>query len=84
MRSEISLWENRCSPKEPKNNIKPEWEIKLDEQVKNLQQQTKVLRKEKHKEICWDEKTKTVMIPTYMVMGYCSSIYTDSTWHSVR
>ena len=43
--------------KNPKRNTKPEWEIRLESQVRKLQQ-TKVLRKENHKKVCWDEKTK--------------------------
>ena len=40
-------------------NISPGWEIKLEGQLYSLQQEAKVLKKEKHKGICWDEKTKT-------------------------
>ena len=39
-------------------NKKPGWEIRLEEQVKKLQQHVKVLRKEEHKGICWNEKIK--------------------------
>ena len=35
------------------------WEITLEEQVKKLQQQVKMLNEEKNMGICWDEKTKT-------------------------
>ena len=39
-------------------NTKAGWEIRLEGQVKKLRQQAKVLRKEKHARIHWDEKTK--------------------------
>ena len=46
-------------PRNPNRNTKPGWKLRLDGQLKELQQQVKVLRKERHARICWDEKTKT-------------------------
>ena len=39
-------------------NARPGWEIRLEGQVKKLQQEARILRKEKHVRICWNEKTK--------------------------
>ena len=32
----------------PNRNTKPKWEMRLEEQIRKLQQQTKLFRKEKH------------------------------------
>ena len=43
----------------PKRNTKTGWEIRLEEQERKLQHQTKMLRKKKYARICLDKK-KTV------------------------
>ena len=40
----------------PNRQAKPGWEMKLEEQMKKLQQQAKILRKVKHTETQWKEK----------------------------
>ena len=39
-------------------NSKPEWEIRLETQIKNLRQQAKMIRHMKNAGTCWDEKKR--------------------------
>ena len=39
-------------------NTKPWWEIRHEGQIKKMQKRTKVLNKEGHRRIYWDEKTQ--------------------------
>ena len=48
-------------------NKKPGWEIRLEGQIKKLQQPAKVLSKEKPARIYWDEKTKTKQQTSLMI-----------------
>ena len=44
--SEASQRYNRYTPREPKQNTKPEWQIRLEWKMKNLRKQSKVQRME--------------------------------------
>ena len=58
-RSKISLLKNRAPAKEHKN-LKPEWEIRRETQMRKLRQQAKMLRPKKNARICWDEQDDTI------------------------
>ena len=45
-------------------NSKAGWEIRLKTQIRNLQQQVKLLRQMKNTRICWDKKRKATQLKT--------------------